>query len=93
MATVAQLQQGISAFQDLAQALSDKLENIPADEAVVSDAVQLAVALDPALWPIATMLPVAEFIVVWIAQNNTQGRPQSQTPMAGGPPGSRIPPP
>lgn len=79
--TAAQLQLGLGILQDLTTALSDKLANIPADEAVAADALQIAIMIDPALAPAAALLPVAEFLVEWILANNTQGRPGSQTPM------------
>lgn len=78
-----ELKQGVALLRDASIALAAGLKNIPDDEAVAADTLQIAIAIDPALAPIAVLLPVAEFIVEWILANNTQGQPDSQTPMFG----------
>jgi hypothetical protein len=79
----ASLQQGLAAAQDVIAALSAGLASLPADEAVLLDAVKLAALIDPALAPLAVALPIAEAVVAWVVANNRQGREGSQTPMRG----------
>ena len=68
--TAAELTAGLSALSDLNTALTAQLANVPADEAVVGDAVEIAGLIDPASVPFEVLLPVAEFLVVWLIANN-----------------------
>jgi len=67
---IADLQAGLQAFEDTTNALSAQLDNLPADEAVLADAVEIAGLIDPALIPFGVLLPVAEFLVIWLIANN-----------------------
>jgi len=67
---VADLQAGLQALGDAATALNAQLDNLPADEAVLADAVEIAGLIDPALIPFGVLLPVVEFLVIWLIANN-----------------------
>lgn len=68
--TVQELMTGLSALSDLNTALAAQLSNVPADEAVLGDAVAIAGLIDPAVVPFEVLLPVTEFLVVWLIANN-----------------------
>jgi hypothetical protein len=68
--TVGDLQKGLKVFSDVQTALTAKLTNLPADEAVLADAVEIAVAIDPALMPIEVAMPAALFLLSWLDANS-----------------------
>ena len=68
--TAAELTAGLSALSDLNTALAAQLANVPADEAVLGDALAIAGLVDPTIVPFEVLLPVAEFLVVWLIANN-----------------------
>ena len=68
--TAAELSAGLSALSDLNTALAAQLTNVPADEAVLGDALAIAGLIDPAIVPFEVLLPVVEFLVVWLIANN-----------------------
>ncbi len=68
--TIAELQQGLQSVSDVSTALADGLSNLPADEAVLGDAVAIAGLVDPAIVPFEILLPVVEFLIVWLIANN-----------------------
>ena len=68
--TAAELTAGLSALSDLNTALTAQLANIPADEAIIGSAVEIAGLVDPAIVPFEVLLPVVEFLVVWLIANN-----------------------
>ena len=68
--TAAELTAGLSALSDLNTALIAQLANVPADEAVLGDAVAIAGLIDPAIVPFEVLLPVVEFLVIWLIANN-----------------------
>ncbi len=68
--TAAELTAGLSALSDLNTALTAQLANVPADEAVLGDAVAIAGLIDPAIVPFEVLLPVVEFLVIWLIANN-----------------------
>ena len=68
--TAAELTAGLSALSDLNTALAAQLANVSADEAVLGDAVAIAGLIDPAIVPFEVLLPVVEFLVVWLIANN-----------------------
>ena len=70
LVTSAQLVAGLSALSDLNTALAAQLTNVPADEAVLGDALAIAGLVDPAIVPFEVLLPVVEFLVVWLIANN-----------------------
>ena len=70
LVTSAQLVAGLSALSDLNTALAAQLSNVPADEAVLGDALAIAGLIDPAIVPFEVLLPVVEFLVVWLIANN-----------------------
>ena len=78
--SASELQQVVAALGDVTAALSADLENLPADQKVVLDAVQIAAMIDPALAPLVVIEPLAAAIVAWVVANNKQGEPGSQTP-------------
>lgn len=88
--TAAQLRQGFTALTDIATAAQAGLANKADDEQVLSDGFQIAEALMPQY---ALAMAAAEFLLDLAIENDTQGEPSSETPMFGGPPSSRIPPP
>ena len=67
---VQDLQDGLMALKDVTAALYGQLDDIPADEAVLADAVEIAGLVDPAIVPFEVLLPVAEFLIVWLVANN-----------------------
>ena len=69
-AIAADLRQGTTLLQDILAAYQAKFAGIPADEAVVADAVQIAAMIDPALAPAVMILPIAEALVAWVVANN-----------------------
>lgn len=79
--SLAQVKQGIAVLQDLEAAWSSHFKDVGADEALITDGVQLAVPFVPGLAPIATLLPLAELIGAWAFANNLSGTPGSQTPI------------
>ena len=68
--TAAELQAGLQSLTDISTALSAQLSNLPADEAVLGDAIEIAGLIDPAIVPFEVLLPVAEFLIVWLVANN-----------------------
>ncbi len=68
--TSAKLIAGLQSLSDLNTALTAQLSNIPADEAVLGDAVEIAGLIDPTIVPFEMLLPVVEFLVVWLIANN-----------------------
>lgn len=80
---VGELQAGLALLRDASIALLAGLKNLPADEAVIVDGLEIAAPFVPGLAPIIMAAPAAEFVIEWIVANNTQGQPGSQTPMHG----------
>lgn len=82
--TTGALKQSLALIQASCQAYADGMTNIPDDEAVVIAGMQLAMTLDPALAleliPAEILLPFAVEAAEYVIENNTQGRPDSQTP-------------
>ena len=70
LVTSAQLVAGLSALSDLNTALAAQLSNVPADEAVLGDALAIAGLVDPAIVPFEVLLPILEFLIVWLIANN-----------------------
>ena len=68
--TVAELQQGLTALTDVSVALSSSLSNFPADEAVLGDALAVVGLVGPVIVPLEMLLPVVEFMVIWLIANN-----------------------
>ena len=68
--TSAELIAGLQSLSAINTALVDQLSNVPADEAVLGDAVEIAGLIDPAIVPFEMLLPVVEFLVVWLIANN-----------------------
>ncbi len=68
--TAAELTAGLSALSDLNTALTAQLANVPADEAVLGDTIAIAGLIDPAIVPFEVLLPVVEFLVIWLIANN-----------------------
>lgn len=79
--TAGELQSGLALLRDASIALLAGLKNLPADEAVVVDGLEIAAPFVPGLAPVILAAPAAEFVLNWIVANNTQGRPDSITPM------------
>ena len=79
--TAAELTAGLSALSDLNTALAAQLTDIPADEAVLGDAIAIAGLVDPAIVPFEVLLPVVEFLVIWLIANNKL-HPQRMLPPA-----------
>lgn len=82
--SVAELQAGASALSDVAFALSFKLANMPADQAVVLDALQIAALFDPALAPLVVIEPLAEALLAWVIANNQSTNPGALPHIASG---------
>lgn len=77
-------------WTDFAAALEARLTNVDADALTVEDVVSIAGDFGFAAAP-AIVLAIKLGVLAY--DNNTQGAPGSQTPMFGGTPSSRIPPP
>ena len=73
--TIAELQDGFKALTDLSSALSTGLQTATIDEEVIGDAAEIAGVIDPELVPFTVLLPVVEFMVLWLIANNKL-RPQ-----------------
>ena len=91
--TAAVLQQGLTALPDVIAALSGKLADIPADEAVLADAVDIAVMIDPELMPLEIALPVLEWLATWVAANAKPAPPVERSEARGSNPWLSEPPP
>jgi hypothetical protein len=89
-ATPAQLAQGFQALEDLMTVVQNGIADKAADEALASDGFEIAEEMLPLYAP---ALLAANFLLDDLIQYNTQGEPNSETPMFGGPPSSRIAPP
>jgi hypothetical protein len=86
----AELGQGLTALTDLVTAVRANLADKADDEQVVSDGFTIAEDLLPQY---ALALAAANFLLDMLITYDTQGTPDSQTPMFGGSPASRIAPP
>ena len=67
---VAEIQVGLTAAEDVIAAIKSGLSNLPADEAVLGDALAIAGLVDPALVPFEVLLPILEFLIIWLIANN-----------------------
>ena len=82
---VAELKAGLTALPDIIGALNSGLSNLPQDELIFGDLLEIAALVDPAIVPFEILLPVAEFLVSWLIANN---KIHQQAPLEGGKRGS-----
>lgn len=81
VSTVGELQLGLTALSDAIAAAKARFADLPADEQLVVDGLEIASIAFPELAPFMVAVPVAELLVNWIVANNTQGQPGSETPI------------
>ena len=88
--STAELKTGLAALSSLAEMVQSGIITKDGTEQIVSDGFEIA---EEALPVYAPALMAANFLIEILIRYNTQGEPNSQTPMTGGPLSSRIPPP
>lgn len=68
--TSAELQAGLQALSTTSLALSGQLGTVGTLEAVAGDAEEIVNLIDPATIPFDVLLPIAEWLIVWLVANN-----------------------